>query len=345
VNGADLLADPSAGAPDPSVALPLKPVSPSSRGVASDLLPGQVHRRRRHGAVHPRPDRHRRVTAALAVALTAILSSSCGGTATTDADTSDSARTVSAAVQRPIQAVDQLINIDGGRLHLTCTGNGTKTVLLIAGWDGGDGNWDAVRPALAEHARVCSYARFGTGTSDAPPVTQTFATQADDLHKLLTAAGEPGPYVVVGHSFGGVQAVTFTSKFLSEVDGLVLVDTSPDNWPDTVCSVPAYQPACDLMHDPASDAEKLDVFAAFKAARTITSLGATPMTVITGAHRSPQGLTPDEQARLDSLWADGAHRWAARSALSNVVTVEQTGHHIEVDQPQIVIDGVLDQLR
>jgi pimeloyl-ACP methyl ester carboxylesterase len=295
----------------------------------------------RGGHLHTR----NRITAALGLALTAIASASCGGAAMRHANADNAGAAVPTTLQRPTATVDRLVDIEGGRLHLTCNGSGGKTVLLIAGWNGGDGSWDAIRPAIAEHARVCSYARFGTGTSDPPLTTQRFTSQAADLHKLLAAADEPGPYILVGHSFGGVQAVTFASKFPHDVDGLVLVDTSPDNWPDTVCSVPAYKAACDLMWDPASDAEKLDVFPAFGEARTITSLGALPMTVITGAHRAPDGLTPAEQVRLDSLWAEGARRWAARSTASHAVTVEQTGHHIELDQPHVVIDAVLSHLR
>ena len=71
--------------------------------------------------------------------------------------------------------------------------------------------------------------------------TQTFETQAPDLHALARQAGEPGPYVVVGHSFGGAEAVTFTSQYPDEVTGLMLVDASPTTWPTTACSVAAYE--------------------------------------------------------------------------------------------------------
>ena len=105
------------------------------------------------------------------------------------------------------------------------------------GGDDGGEKWGAIEPAISERARVCSYASFGTGTSDAPSSTQTFDTQAADLHALLGEAGEPGPYVVLGHSFGGAEAVTFASKYADEVSGLMLLDASPTTWPATVCSV------------------------------------------------------------------------------------------------------------
>jgi pimeloyl-ACP methyl ester carboxylesterase len=214
-------------------------------------------------------------------------------------------------------------------------------VLLIAGWDDAGDKWGAIEPVTAERARVCSYSRFGTGTSDAPSTTQTFATQAADLHALLVGAGEPGPYVVVGHSFGGAEAVTFASTYEGEVTGLMLLDASPTSWPATVCSVPAYEAGCTVMRDPSLDAGRLDVFPAFEEVATITSLGALPMTIMTAAHRDSSGLTAEQVTRLEAKWAAGMDDWAGLSKASSVVVVEDTGHHIEVDQPQLVIDELL----
>jgi pimeloyl-ACP methyl ester carboxylesterase len=158
---------------------------------------------------------------------------------------------------------------------------------------------------------------------------------------LLEEAGEPGPYVVVGHSFGGAEAVTFASTYAGEVAGLVLLDASPTTWPDIVCSVPAYEAVCAIMRDPALDPERLDVFPAFAEVATITSLGDLPMSVVTAAHRNPAGLTPEELTRLDSQWAAGMERWAALSSSSTIVSVDDSGHDIHVDQPQVVIDEIV----
>ena len=96
-------------------------------------------------------------------------------------------------VERPTEVVDELVRIDHGRLHLRCVGAGPTTVLLVAGWGDGGDKWGAIEPTVAERARVCSYSRFGTGTSDPPSTTQTFATQAADLHALLDTARRAGP--------------------------------------------------------------------------------------------------------------------------------------------------------
>jgi pimeloyl-ACP methyl ester carboxylesterase len=264
-------------------------------------------------------------------------------TTTTTAPVAPTTSTTS-SVERPSQPIDQLVRIDSGRLHLRCVGSGSRTVVLIAGWDDAGDKWGGIEPAIAERARVCSYSRFGTGTSDAPSATQTFATQAGDLHALLDEAGEPGPYVVVGQSFGGAEAVMFASTYEDEVAGLVLLDASPTTWPAAVCAVPAYEAGCNVMRDPTLDSERLDVFPAFEQVATITSLGDVPMTIMTAAHRDPSGLTAEEVDRLDVVWAAGMDDWASLSSASSVVVVDDSGHHIEVDQPHLVVEELLELL-
>jgi pimeloyl-ACP methyl ester carboxylesterase len=263
-----------------------------------------------------------------------------------------STTTTSLTVERPTQLVDSLFDVDRGRLHLHCAGEGATTVLLIAGWDdGGDKSWSAVQPPLAKHSRVCTYDRFGTGRSDVPSTTQTFATEADDLHALLSTAGEPGPYVVVGHSFGGAEAVAFASHHRDEVVGLMLVDASPTTWPAALCAVPddgtdtarGLQALCATFHDPTRDVERLDAFAAFDEVAAITSLGNLPMVVITAATRTIPGLAESQLMRLNTVWDAGVARWASLSTASHVVSVPDTGHYIQLEHPDVVI-GALTKL-
>jgi pimeloyl-ACP methyl ester carboxylesterase len=279
----------------------------------------------------------------MTAAILALGLGACGNDTASSASTATTqpSTTTAPMPERPTATVDELVTIASGRMHLRCVGHGETTVLLLAGWDGGGETWGAVEPDVAERARVCSYARFGTGTSDAQTTTQTFATQAADLHALLAAADEPGPYVVLGHSFGGAEAVTFASKYGDEVTGLMLLDASPVTWPATVCSVTAYAPLCAAMHDPSLDPERLDVFPAFDEVATISSLGDVPLTVMTAAHRVDPTLAPDELDRLDAVWAEGVQRWAGLSSSSKVVTVDHTGHHIEIDQPAQVVTELL----
>ena len=282
-----------------------------------------------------------RIAAALC-AVAVSFAAACSGSSTEDTSTVTAGTSPAATttILRPTDTADELVTIDAGRLHVRFSGDGDATVLLIAGWDDDSETWAAVEPSVADRARVCVYDRFGTGSSDAPTTPQTFETQATDLHELLDRTGEPGPYVLVGHSFGGAEAVTFASMYPEEVAGLVLVDASPTTWPDAVCSIPAYAGGCALMEEP-SQGERLDVFPAFEAVGSISSLGDVPMTVMTAAHRSPDGLTAEERTRLDTLWREGTEDWATLSTASRIVTVEDVGHVIQAERPSIVIDEIV----
>jgi pimeloyl-ACP methyl ester carboxylesterase len=252
------------------------------------------------------------------------------------------------AVVRPAVDVDQLVEVGGARMHVRCVGSGPATVVLIAGFGDGGESWGPIEGPIAQQARVCSYARFGTGASDAPVTVQTFTSQATDLHTALRAIGEPGPYVVVGHSFGGAEAVAFASMFPGDVRGLLLLDASPTTWPAASCAVPddgsdtarSLQQMCAASLDPEANPERLDITAAFADVAAITSLGALPTIVVTAAARTLPGLDPAEVARLTGVWDDGQERWASLSTEGRVVTVVDTSHYVQLDQPAIVIDQI-----
>lgn len=252
-----------------------------------------------------------------------------------------------ATVTRPSMLVDQFATVAGSRMHVRCVGSGATTVILIAGFGGSAEIWGAIETPIAMDARVCSYDRFGTGVSDPPATAQTFTSQAADLRTALRSLGEPGPYVVVGHSFGGAEAVAFASMFPGDVSGLLLLDASPTGWPDAVCAVPAdgsdaargFAETCAAF---AADAnpERLDAPAAFAEVAAIASLGALPMTVVTAAAHPYAGLDAGEVAHLTDVWDAGQHAWASLSSLGHVVTVTDTGHDIQLDQPDAVIDQI-----
>lgn len=117
-----------------------------------------------------------------------------------------------------------MVDVDGYRLHVLSKGAGTPTVLIESGLAGGAMVWGRVQPALAEQVRVVSYDRAGYGWSDAGPRERTIEQMVTTLHTMLSKAGIGGPYVLVGHSFGGLIMRLFASRYPQEVVGLVLVD-------------------------------------------------------------------------------------------------------------------------
>ena len=136
-------------------------------------------------------------------------------------------QTVRAAADAKASAMPgQLIDVDGHRLHLSCTGSGRPTVVLEPGAGGTSSDLRWVTPAVARDTRVCVYDRAGRGWSE-PAATPQDATQiATDLHTLLHRGHVPGPYVLAGHSFGGLYVLTFAARYPDEVAGMVLVDST-----------------------------------------------------------------------------------------------------------------------
>ncbi|MGH8870801.1 MAG: alpha/beta fold hydrolase [Acidimicrobiia bacterium] len=120
----------------------------------------------------------------------------------------------------------ELIDIGGHSLHLRCTGSGSPTVVLEPGGGLMSSALGWVAPAVADHSQVCVYDRAGRGWSE-PADTPQDATQiATDLHMLLDRGNVPGPYVLAGHSFGGLYVLTFAARYPDEVAGMVLVDST-----------------------------------------------------------------------------------------------------------------------
>lgn len=126
---------------------------------------------------------------------------------------------------------DELVDVGGFRLHLNCSGTqtGAPTVVLDAGLNRAGYDWILVQREVSKFARVCSYDRAGHGLSEIGPKPRTSRTIAQELHTLLHAAQIPGPYLLVGHSIGGINIRTYTALYPQDVMGLVLVDASHED--------------------------------------------------------------------------------------------------------------------
>ena len=120
----------------------------------------------------------------------------------------------------------QLISIGGRKLHLHCSGHGTPTVILVAGGGAFSIDWTLVQPRVASTTRVCSYDRAGLGWSDPGPAEETVEETTEDLHLLLRATRETGPYILVGASIGGIYVRAYQHAFPNEVAGLIFANSS-----------------------------------------------------------------------------------------------------------------------
>jgi pimeloyl-ACP methyl ester carboxylesterase len=116
-------------------------------------------------------------------------------------------------------------------LHLRCRGSQGPTVVFDAALAASSLSWALVEPKVSEVARTCVYDRAGFGWSGAGPLPRTAGRAADELHAALAAAGEPPPYLLVGHSYGGLVARLFAARYRPDVAALVLVDPAhPEDW-------------------------------------------------------------------------------------------------------------------
>lgn len=255
-----------------------------------------------------------------------------------------------------------LVDIGRGRkIYLECRGTGSPTVVLISGTRGAHDDWTdlidpknpnnapkpgepAVFPEVSKFTRVCAYDRPGTTLNDdtqtkSTPVQQPTTAQQgiEDLHAVLIASREPAPYVLVGHSWGGLIARLFASTYPDEVAGLVLVDS-----------------ASEFLKSSLTPAQWATYIEATKKLIGSNGLEAPDHARTLGLlHGSPRVrpvpvvvLTSDR--RFD-FGAGGAETWPAwRTAqdrlakLLNAKHISETksGHAIQMEQPQLVIDAI-----
>lgn len=125
----------------------------------------------------------------------------------------------------------RLVEVGNHRLHLFEQGSGSPTIVLEAGLMSSMLSWNPLQRELAKSYRVVSYDRAGLGWSDLGPMPRSSDRMVDELHTLLQRAGVPPPYVLVGHSFGGLTVPLFASRFPEETAGFVLLDpVAPGEW-------------------------------------------------------------------------------------------------------------------
>lgn len=299
----------------------------------------------------------------------------------------------------------KLIDLGGYRLQLNCAGNKSPAVVLIPGSGDFSFDWGLVQPGIAPFARVCSYDRAGFAWSDPGPTPRTMKQEAFELNRLLKAAHIKAPYVLVGHSLGGLIARVYAEQYRQEVAGVVLVDSThedttlmlqgklvhmrelakPDPVPpvQTMKSSPPGPPSKEDLDQFESNlktfgAPKIDgpfaklpepvqamrlwflsqpprarggptffaeELSAMYAARSKTpyQLGNLPLIVLLtkpGSGNPPPGIAADEWKRVNEEKRQQKIEFTNLSRNSMLILAERSGHHIHLDEPQVVIDAV-----
>lgn len=135
--------------------------------------------------------------------------------------------TIREALDRRGVAPGRLVDVGGHRLHLRCAGSGTPTVLLESALGETGGYWGWISAAVSRDTTVCTYDRAGRGWSEPASGEQDGVAVATDLHTLLARATVPGPFVLVGHSSGAQYIRIFAGRYPEQVAGMVLLDGQP----------------------------------------------------------------------------------------------------------------------
>ena len=293
--------------------------------------------------------------------------------------------------------VDQMVDVDGIQMRLDCRGSGSPTVVLEAGAQSSGIFWVRIQDEVAEFTRVCSYDRAGYGWSDSVHETIYPEQVADMLHSLLENGGEKPPYLMVGHSFGGIYIRLFTEKYPDEVVGMVLVDSSHEAQsqqvpPELVDDYKKLEGAQSVSYRFLRIAEPMGLVRTLKMVDSIGStfpeqekgavlaevyrsgfMGAyTRETEMTSTYSGQPGKLGDMPLIVLSQKWDvqkfrdmflptfqsqlTMERWqqevdkvnemqeelAALSSRGRRIVVEDSGHYIQIDQPQVVIDAIRD---
>jgi pimeloyl-ACP methyl ester carboxylesterase len=269
-------------------------------------------------------------------------------------------------------ATGRLIDVGGHRMHIDCRGVGSPTVVMDAGLGGASLDWSLVQPALEATTRVCVYDRTGMGWSDPVSGPRAPSQLAAELHALLAAAGEPGPYVLVGHSLAGKNVRLFAGTFPDEVQGMVLVDArseiidqhmSADDTAGfnaalkdqaTLYSIARHVGLARLIGGALIDEPLVPAAVARQMALLQTNATAIDETYREGLARSSDDDALARQ-RLGALplvviaagetisgltgWSDAQEALAHLSKNGKLV-VAGSGHYVQLEQPDLVISAI-----
>jgi pimeloyl-ACP methyl ester carboxylesterase len=255
----------------------------------------------------------------------------------------------------------QLVDIGGYRLHLWCTGDGAPAVILDAGLGGTSAGWGFVQPDVARFTCVCSYDRAGMGYSDSGPSPRTARRIAKELAELLAGSGIAGPVVLVGESIAGFNARMFASDHPEHAAGLVLVDASHEDDAHEVPGIARFVPLLstigvfrllgvsfgqpiESLAPSVRQYARATMFRAsgYQAAadeiihirETISEVKGSrrrltiPVLVVTGA------------GGADENWRRLQQDQASLSERGCLITAQQSGHVVAIDQPQVVVDAI-----
>ncbi len=254
----------------------------------------------------------------------------------------------------PCAAPPNFADIDGRRLAWWSSGSGTPTVVLETGLGAESAEWQPVQSAIENRFRVFRHDRAGRGASDRIDGPRDANAMIDDLAKLLHAAHMPAPWLLVGHSYGGLLMRLFAQRFRAQTCGLVLVEAMHEDQfevfgpafveptPDDSTALTAMRALwCDGWRDARTTPEGIDFPKSFDAVRAIGTLGDLPLAVIV-ADSFAHSPFFDEQQRtgLQHQWEAMQASFLGLSSRAELIRVPHSEHFVQRDAPQAIVDAI-----
>lgn len=247
---------------------------------------------------------------------------------------------------------DGAVAIDGRKLVVHCIGTGSPTIVLDAGLGDSSSRWAGIQRRIAGISRVCAYDRLGEGESDAPPGPQTVADQGETLNRLLEAAGWQGPFVFLGHSWGGAIDQVFARDHLDEVAGMVLIDSSVADQVRKWLKLIPPKPKSGVDPFDQIRAELTDTLGSTQTSeqlrwgpsdpelRRLTTLDGRPLVVLTAGTLGLTFPTVSLQTRAYAIWLELHHRLSTVSSNAVEAIAQYSGHYIYESQPDLVVAAI-----
>jgi pimeloyl-ACP methyl ester carboxylesterase len=264
-------------------------------------------------------------------------------------------------------AADEMVSVGTHRLLMHREGQGTPTVVIEAGITDHLENWRAVQERVGQVTRVVTYNRAGYKGSEAGPLPRDCGREVEELKALLDNAPVPGPYVIVGHSLGGLNAQVFAARYPEDVAGIVLLDPPPlsfirgEEYTNLLAMADKMTGEWQAIADAGAEAvgaegkaqaiffrtiasEHREMFGeSARLVSEIASFGDTPLLVMAAGKANPAfgEITVEYQA----YWIVQSRALSKKSSQGKFVLAEESTHHLYEDVPDLVVDSILSVVR
>lgn len=237
--------------------------------------------------------------------------------------------------------VSEKLNIGGTKLYYEYIDkdNDNPTIIFDSGYGWSLENWAPIQNEVTKLAKVFTYDRAGIGMSESDNKPKHSKQAVENLHTLLQKANVKPPYILVGHSFGGLNVRLFASTYPKEVAGVILLD--PCHEDQNKIMAPLFSEEVRKAYFSQFDAEGSlnEVEESLEQARTVKSIGDIPLLVMTGT--SQPHHTPESMA----AWIHFHKELTTLSTNSKHIIIEDAGHAIHMDRPEVVVEAIREMLK